>query len=267
MNYISRYGLEFNPFLKNSKEILVETSEYKEIIYRLTYLLETRGFGVITGRPGMGKTTTIRNWSKGLNKSLYKVIYISLSTVTTMEFYRQLAAALDIEPAYKKVDNFKAIQTEINRLTLEKRITPIIILDEANYINNSILNDLKIIFNFDMDSKDRAIVLFVGLPQLNNTLRLTANEPLRQRITMNYHIDGLNKLEAKNYIDEKLKNAGCTQEVFEPSTYDGIINASNGSLRIINKICNECLLLGNNKEMNTINNDIVMMAVEDIELA
>lgn len=61
MDYTARYGLEFNPFLKNSKEVIVETSEYREARFRLDYLLSTRGFGLLTGSPGRGKTTVIRS--------------------------------------------------------------------------------------------------------------------------------------------------------------------------------------------------------------
>ena len=172
MDYITRYGMDFNPFIKNSKEIVVETSDYKEVVCRLNYLLNNKGFGILTGGPGRGKTTIIRNWCNSLNSSLYKVIYTSLSTLTVAEFYKNLAMQLGLEPMARKIDNFKIIQNEINRYTVEKRITPIIIIDEANYISNGILNDLKMLFNFDMDSRDRAIVLLVGLPQLNNTMRL-----------------------------------------------------------------------------------------------
>ena len=52
MDYTVRYGLEFNPFLKNSKEVLVETQEYKEVLFRLNYLLTTKGFGLLTGSAG-----------------------------------------------------------------------------------------------------------------------------------------------------------------------------------------------------------------------
>ena len=86
MDYTSRYGLDFNPFIKNSNEVVMETSEYNEIIFRLNYLLDIKGFGVLTGEPGRGKTTTIRSWVKGLNTSLYKVVYSSLSTLTVAEF-------------------------------------------------------------------------------------------------------------------------------------------------------------------------------------
>ena len=148
MELTARYGLEFNPFLKNSKEILFEGTEYTEAKFRLDYLARTKGFGLLTGAPGRGKTTLVRSWSAGLNPSLYKVIYTSLSDI---------------------------------------------IIDEANYIKNAVLNDLKILFNFEMDSRDRAVILLVGLPQLNNTLQLSIHEPLRQRIIMNYNIDGYSR--------------------------------------------------------------------------
>lgn len=77
MDYFTRYGPEFNPFIKNSKEILVDTSEHKETLFRLNYLAKTKGFGLLTGSPGRGKTTTIRNRATSLNPALYKVVYSS----------------------------------------------------------------------------------------------------------------------------------------------------------------------------------------------
>ena len=208
MDYFTRYGLEFNPFIKNSKEILVDTSEYKETLFRLDYLAKTKGFGILTGSAGRGKTTSVRNWAATLNPSLYKVIYSSLSTLTPNDFYRNLVKEFGIEPVFKKPDNFRIIQEEITRLAIEKPKTPVIIIDEANYINNAILNDLKILFNFEMDSRDRAAILLAGLPKLNATLGLGIHEPLKQRTVMNYNLEGLSKEEGKVYILEKLRGAG-----------------------------------------------------------
>ena len=123
MNYTSRYGLEFNPFIKNSKELLIVNKNYEEAKIRLDYLLQTKGLGLITGGPGCGKTTIIRNWTKELNTAAYKVIYLPLSTLTVMESYRQLAIGLNLEPKYKKHQNFQDIQSAIRRLNIEKKIT------------------------------------------------------------------------------------------------------------------------------------------------
>jgi type II secretory pathway predicted ATPase ExeA len=266
MDYIARFGLEFNPFIKNSKDIIIETNEYKEIHHRLEYLLKNKGFGVITGGAGRGKTTTIRHWASELIRSLYKVVYISLSTLTVSEFYKQLATELGLEAKQKKSDNYKLIQDEINRYVMEKRITPIFIFDEANYINNGVLSDLKMFFNFEMDSKDRAIVLLTGLPQLNNNLRLTANEPLRQRIIMNYSMENLSKEECRNYIQERLLLAKATKPIFEDAAIEAVINSSNGIPRMINKICDTALFIANHKNVEPINIDIIMQASNEIEL-
>lgn len=266
MDYFTRYGLEFNPFIKNSKEILIDTTEYKETLFRLDYLAKTKGFGILTGSAGRGKTTAVKSWAASLNPSLYKVVYSSLSTLTPNDFYRNLVKELGNEPAYKKPDNFRIIQDEITRLAIEKRKTSVIIIDEANYINNTILNDLKILFNFEMDSRDRAAILLAGLPKLNSTLTLQIHEPLRQRIVMNYNLEELTKEEGKTYILEKLKGAGCNQTVFEDAAIEAILNAADGTPRLINKYCNASMLIGDNGRANLITIDIVMQAINDCEL-
>ena len=193
-------------------------------------------------------------------------MYTSLSTLTVTDFYRNLVMAFGAQPAYKKTENFHIIQNEITRLALDKKKTPVIVIDEANYINNAVLNDLKILFNFEMDSKDRAIVLLAGLPQLNNTLQLSIHEPLRQRIVMNYNIDGYSKEEGREYIQRKLSGAGCSQPVFDDPAIEAILNASDGTARVINKLCNSSLVIGNSKNLNLIDADTVMQAINDATL-
>ena len=266
MDYHVKFGMEENPFVKNSKEYIYEGSEYNEIQTRLNYLLTTRGFGLLTGEAGSGKTTAVRNWCKKLNPSLYNVVYSCLSTITVLEFYRNLAAGLGLLPAFRKSDNFKLIHDEIDRLSLEKRIVPVIIIDEANHISNAILNDLKIIFNFEMDSKNKAIILLTGLPVLNSSLNLAANEPLRQRITMNYNISPLSKNEAKNYILKKLDSVRCSKPVFNDSALEALVNASSGIPRLIDKYANTSIIFASSKNLDFIDSDIVMEAVNDCQL-
>ncbi len=266
MEAFSRFGLEFNPFLKNAKEIPVDTKECREALFRLDYLAKNKGFGILTGAAGRGKTTAVRRWKASLNPSLYKVIYQSLATLTVNDFYRSLAEELGLQPSFRKPDNFRTIQEEITRLALEKRKTPVIIIDEANYVSNAILNDLKILFNFEMDSKDRAAILLVGLPQLNSTLRLGVHEPLRQRIIMNYNLEGLSKEEGRTYISEKLGGAGGTTDIFEGNAVEAVLNAADGTPRMINKLCSASMLVAASRDMDCINADAVMQAVSDCEL-
>lgn len=267
MDVQARFGLKENPFTKNKRNnIVIETSELREVLTRLDYLKNCQGFGVITGEPGKGKTSAVRKWTEGLNPSLYKVVYISISTLTTNDFYRRLAEELNCEPMHRKADNYRNIQEAVTRYSVEKRITPVIILDEANYISNEILNDLKMIFNFDMDSRERAIILLVGLPSLNNKLNLNAHEPLKQRLVMNYHMESLNQEESKIYIKEKLKSAGCHEDIFDSTALQAVISSANGVPRIVDKLCNRCLIIADSSGKDRITEETIMKALSDVEL-
>lgn len=264
MNYTSRYGLEFNPFIKNSKELLIVNKNYEEAKIRLDYLLQTKGLGLITGGPGCGKTTIIRNWTKELNTAAYKVIYLPLSTLTVMESYRQLAIGLNLEPKYKKHQNFQDIQSAIRRLNIEKKITPIIIFDEANYMSSSFLNDLKILFNFDMDSKDLAVVLLIGQPVIINTLSLKANEAIKQRIITSYNVEALSMEESVKYITSKIKEAGASEQIFTEQAIRAIASYSSCIPRIISRVCDTSLMIGNKLNKNIIDEDVTLMAINEV---
>ena len=235
-------------------------------MFRLNYLVKTKGFGLLTGSPGRGKTTAIRYWAQTLNPSQYKVVYTCFSTFSPNDFYRNLATELGAQAHYRKPDNFRVIQEELTRLSVEKRKTPVIIIDEANYISSAILNDFKLLFNFEMDSRDRAVVLLSGLPSLNATLRLSIHEPFRQRIIMNYELPAFTKEEGRAYILEKLQGAGAARVIFEDAALEAILNASDGTPRIINNLCNSCLLIGDSGKSGMITAEIVMQAIINNEI-
>ena len=133
-------------------------------------------------------------------------------------------------------------------------------------MNNNVLNDLKMLLNFDMDSKDKSVIVLVGLNSLNNLMNLVANEPLKQRIIANYNIDNYDKEETKNYIESKLKASSTSIEIFESNAIESIVNFSNSIPRMIDKYCDKCLLLGNNAKLNVIDAEIVLDTASEIEL-
>ena len=266
MDYAARYGLEFNPFLKNAKDVLLDTSDFTEGKVRLNYLGDTRGFGVLTGEPGRGKSTLARVWASSLNPSLFRVSYHSLSSLTVMDFYRQVASGLGAAPSFRKNDLFDDIQREIKRCALEKRITPVIIIDEADMLSHKVLSDLQSMFNFEMDSRDLAVILLVGQPRLNTTLNQSTHEALRQRIVMNYHMGGITKEEGRRYILKKLEGAGSRQSVFDDNAIEALLNAANGTPRVINKLCSRSLMIGASLGANIIDAEAVRKAIADTQL-
>lgn len=260
------YGLKFNPFSKGVDDCILETIDYKEMKGRLEYLCETKGIGVFTGRPGVGKTFNLRMFCSGLNPSLYQVVYMPMSTLTTIQFYRYLARSLGLEEKSNKMENFLYIQDYLKRMSIEKRILPVIILDEAQYLRSEILNDIKLLFNFDMDSKNYCVIILAGLPALVNTLRYNSYEAIRQRITIQYQIAGIEQSEIKDYIESKLSAAGMVVPLFTDDALNALSNSCQGSMRKLNNMLTQCLIIGASKELRDINNEIVMQASMEVEL-
>lgn len=265
--YKAFYGLEFNPFEKSlDTKHHFKSQDFNQAISRLEYLTGIKGIGLFTGSAGNGKTYTLRHFVSTLNPSLYKVIYTSMSTLTVIEFYKSIAYGLGIEPANKKIDLFKQIQETFVNLVKEKRITPVIIIDEAQYLKTDILNDLKMLFNFEMDSKNYAALILSGQPNLNTILSKNIHKPLRQRIIINYNFSGITKDEIKEYVKTRLKMAGCHNELFNQNAIEAIYGCSNGSVRKLNNLLEKCLIVGSQLEKQVIDTNLVMEAQNEVEI-
>jgi general secretion pathway protein A len=261
------YGMSFNPFEKGLKEKDAYLSkDLKEMISRLEYLDKTRGIALFTALSGVGKTFAIRCFNKKLNNNLTKIIYLSFSTVSSTEFYRQLSLALGLEPSAKKSDMFKAIQEHMDNMLNDKRIHYIIVLDEAQYLNNDILKDFKMLMNFDMDSKDCFSLVLVGQPILNNILEKQIHESLKQRIIINYEFEGLSLEEVKEYIESRLSLVESSIKIIDENAISAIHGCSSGSIRKMNAILTKALMIGAQHEKKTIDTDIIMAASNELSL-
>lgn len=156
-------GLKFNPFDKEiPTDKLFESRDIMELDSRLKYMLENRGICLIVGEPGSGKSTGLRKFYESISRSLYKPCYLPLTTLTVKDFYQALASLLGETPAYKKVTLFQQIQNSISDLYFEKRITPVIIVDEIHMTPSSVLDDMRMLFNFKVDSVNPFVLILSG---------------------------------------------------------------------------------------------------------
>lgn len=259
--------MQFNPF---SKEIdvnkLYKTQDFNEAITRLNFLHDTQGFGLFTGFSGTGKTFTVNYYLNTLSSSLHKVIYLPLSSVTVMDFFRSMCIALNLETKTSKSKMFYDIQDTIKRLVKDQKKHLIIVIDEAQLLKQEILADLKILFNFDMDSKNMATVILMGLPILNHTLSKGINEELKQRIVMNYEFSGLSKEDIKGYISDRLHLVGAKPDIFTENVYEALPNLINGSIRKLNVLLTRALTLGAIEKVDFLDENLIMKATNDINL-
>ncbi|GAE95259.1 hypothetical protein JCM21714_4478 [Gracilibacillus boraciitolerans JCM 21714] len=218
--YKTYYSLAKEPFSKDVDATHAFPSKsYQEALNGLEYLQKSKGIGLVIGDPGAGKTFTLRSFKHSLNPALYHVVYFPLSTGGVMDFYRGLAYGLGEEPKFRKVDLFRQIQQGIERMDQERKVTPVFILDEMHMAKDAFLQDLAILFNFQMDSSNPFILVLAGLPHLKTRLNLNHHRPLAQRVIMRYQLQALNKEDVSDYIDHQLKLAGAKMPIFTETAW------------------------------------------------
>lgn len=267
--YTSYYGMSCNPFLKEVKEEnKFESNDYNQLIHRFNYLKEIKGIGVFTGPPGYGKTFTIRSFINNLNKDLFKVIYISSNdNLTVFDFFKEIGAALNLDTgACYRTDMYNSIQKAIKRLVEIDKVQPIIIIDDAHTLSREILKNLKILFDFEMDSKDYTILIMVGQIELKEELSKRVYESLHQRIIVNYKLKGLSREEVKEYIKTRFEISNVNIEIFTEDALNALYSCSKSSPRRLNTLILNCLMLGCQYKIQEINSEIVMEAKGEMDL-
>ena len=266
--FYAYYGFSKNPFDKQQlleKDVFI-SNDHKNMVSRLTYLTGQRGIDVFTANPGQGKTYALRCFAKTVDSNLFDMKYISLSTTSTIEFYRQLCFTLNIETKFKKSDMFKNIQERLYYMYKENRRPLILAIDEAHELNFSTYKDFKILLNHNYDSLNCFTLILIGEPHLNNTLAKPIHEALRQRIIIHYDFDGLSNEEVANYINHKFSIAGASMSILGEGTLPAIISYCHGTPRLIDNLMNEALTLGAQLSNSVIDTEIIMAAINSLAL-
>ena len=260
---LSFFGLTTNPFTKQgiSIKVFFPSNDFKEMYGALGKAKDVCGIAVFTSPPGSGKTFVVRVFSKELNPNLYHMIYICLSTVSIAEFYKQLCNAMGIPAKGGKPGMFKAIQEQIWYLYKEKRQPQILVIDEAQYLNTAILNDLKMLMNYDYDSLNCFTLILCGESYLNNTLRKPVHEALKQRITVHYEFQGLSDQEVPAYVRHKIRSAGGSEQIINEAAMSALNSMSQNNPRVIDNIMSDALTIAMQAGKHTIDADVILSAV------
>lgn len=261
--YKAFYSLSGAPFSKESTKEPYASTPHQEAIGCLNYMRQVRGMGLLVGESGAGKTYALRTFADSLNKSLYKVVYFPLSTATVNDFYRGLAFGLGEEAKTRKIDLFRQIQQTITMLYQDRKITPVLMLDEMQLAKDQFLSDLNLLFNFSMDSSNPFVLLLCGLPHLRARLTLNHNRPLAQRLLIGHHVEPLSKDEVKGYVLHHMNAAGAKHPIFTESAMEAIAAVTQGYPRLINKLAVHALLYGCLRKAEQIDADLIRGAAEE----
>ena len=260
------YSLKNMPFQKDihPKDVFVYDSS-RELSRRLEHMKQTRGFMLITGAPGSGKTLHVRVFSDNLNPNLYKVVYIPLCTVNIIEFYRQLCVLLGGEPLWRKSQLFDSIQHSIKDYVQNHKKIPVIIFDEAHFLTNENFYEVQIISNFAMDSSDPALFILIGQHHLKERLMRPIHQPFNQRITLKYHLVPFTQEETSAYVRHHLALAGRKDDpLFNQNALGAIHQNSAGIPRVINSLCVKAMTVGAIEKKDVLTEEEVYRATQEL---
>ncbi len=263
--YRKHFALTDFPFdLMLQPDELFASATLAEAQARLKHLLELRAIGLVTGEAGSGKTTVCRKITAELHPGLYRVFYVPLSTGNVMDMYKSIGWELGLPTERNRAAAFRVIRAEITRLTLEAKQRPVLIVDEAHHLRNDVLEDLRILTNYEMDSHNRLCLLLVGLTELRRRLGMAVHESLAQRIVIRYHLAGLSREELPEYLTHRLRLAGCELPLFEPPAVEALFQATQGMPRKVNRLAHYAFTSAALAKAKTVCIEHVQTALEEI---
>lgn len=262
------YGLSFNPFDKQclKEKDCFQSKDFKEMASRLSYVMDVRGIGVFTARPGMGKSLGLRCFAKNMNQNLGRMEYICLSTVGIREFYHLLCSVLGLEPSGSKPAMFNAVQEQIYYLYHEKKRPLCLAIDECQYLSPAVLNDLKLIMNHGYDSLNCFTLILCGESYFNRTLSKPVNEALRQRVVVHYDFAGLSDDEVADYVTHKIQTAGGSMTILSEAALCAIHGYTEGNARMIDNLMTDALIIGEQTGKQVIDPETILAAVNNQQL-
>jgi type II secretory pathway predicted ATPase ExeA len=240
--YRKHFALTRHPFTKDlPPEDLFVSEAARELETRLKHLLDLRGIGLVTGEVGSGKTTACRRVAASLHSGLYKVFYVPLSTGNVMDLYKTIAWELGLPTERSRAACYRAIRGEVTRLNLEARIRPVLVVDEAQHLRSEVLEDLRLLTNYEMDSQNRLCLVLVGQAELRRRLSMAVHEALSQRIVVRHHLGGLSREELSAYLVHLLRLAGTELPLFEMPALEAVFQATSGLPRKVNLLAHHAL--------------------------
>ena len=264
--YTKFYNLKEKPFnLTPDLRFLYFGKSHKEALTLLVYAVKKRrGFMVMTGEVGTGKTTLINALLRDLDENT-KTVFIFNPMLGAKGFFKFACFDLGIQSKGRtKGDCLLEIYQFLLESYREKR-TVLIIIDEAHNLTPSLLEEIRLLSNFET-AKDKLIqIILVGQPELNCTLSLPKFRPLKQRISLWFYINPLNQKETDEYISSRLRKAGLRTPCFTQKAIDEIFRYSKGIPRLINILCDRSLTVGYAMDKKKINEKVIKESIVELE--
>ncbi len=239
---------------------------HKEALASIIYGVEKRkGFIMITGDVGLGKTTIIRSYLEKSKKEQQKVIYIFNSNISFKFLLETIFRELDVDPG---TDDVSIMVNNLHRLLIEeyqKGFNIVLIIDEAQNMPVETLENIRMLSNLETSTDKLIQIVLIGQPEFEATLDTKELRQLKQRIAVRARLTPFSKKESIAYIDHRLKKSLIKKtKIFNKGAIELIIKEARGVPRVLNILCENALVTGYGYKKVTINAEIAREAIADI---
>ena len=265
--YLSHFNLSKKPFdISPDPDFLWLGEKHREGLATLKYgILQNKGFLMITGDVGTGKTALIRAIENQVQAHLI-VITIPDPSLTLMDFYNVMAAELGIDRSFNSKGAFLI---EFKKLILKAASTHkrvLMIIDEAHRLTGELLEEVRLLSNIDLGGQVLINTFFVGQLEFKDLIARPENRPVRQRITVSYELNPLSPEETTNYIEHRLKVSGARRPVFAPEAVRAVHSYSRGYPRLTNIICDHALMSAFSSGLDSVSLEMIRECAQDLRI-
>jgi len=262
--YQQHFGLRHSPLGKDQPK-LWDDGVLAHLAERFNWLLQSPGVGLITGEPGVGKTTALRHLTATLNPHRYQIIYQSETDFGRFDLYRNFASALGVPLSYRRAQLWRDIKERIHDMASNKQLLPVWIIDEAQNLPLDFFRDFPSFLNFAFDSRDVISVWLVGHPCLAQTLERAPYAALAGRIQVRVQLKPVIERERfAQLIGHALKDAGCQHTLLTDSGMEVLRQASKGLPRQAGRILRTAMRLAVPKGLNHLPDELLQQAIEEL---
>lgn len=265
--YKKFFGLAEEPFnITPDSRFLFLSQRHREALSALIYgVKERKGFILLTGEIGSGKTTVCRAFVNELRAENVKLALILNPGLSELELLKAINDEFQIPSFY---NSKKGLVDELNRFLLaenQKGNNVVLVIDEAQNLDPTLLEQIRLLSNLETESEKLLQIVLIGQPELNDTLALSQLEQLNQRIAVRYHITPLTEAETLAYIKHRLFVAGAKVDVeFTPGAMRMLYSATGGVPRRINVVCDRALLACYVEGTYTVDEKIMERAIKEV---
>ena len=266
--YKSFFNLKSAPFGSSpDPRFLYMMPHTREALAGLEYGISARkGFIVLTGEVGTGKTTLLRRSLASFDQNRVFTSFVFNPRLDTLDFLEFVLSDFGLTPANRTKSG---MLLQLNRWLIERyrrQETCVIVVDEAQNLTTELLEEIRLLTNLETSSEKLVQIVLSGQPELEMMLRQPNLRQLRQRIALWCRTRALSAEQTGAYIAQRLLIAGTSETIFTPDAVMAIHRASRGIPRVINLICEHSLIFGYAEQIREIPESIVFAVAEDLDL-